>query len=1787
MSEVEGDSTHVTLKSLRSKRAVLKGRITCVFKKLDGETVTNVPVLKEMVEGFLSDVVKFDSEINDILCSACDSEGNLDEGVIKELDGQTEYAMSIKTKLAQVKIANAEVASVPVQQPDFALKLPELKCEYFSGEGTTNIQFHAFIAQFDNIIGFRTNLSNATKFTYLKSYLKGYALKLVQHLQISDENYDVALELLANEFLNKEALICDLLKKLLALSIKSDSYLDLKIYLNEVRCLLADLKSYGVDLFAEPAGNTLVSHIILHKLPRAFQQELSRKIGNNYPKIQEVFDNYVDIIQILQIREAPEKVKPKISPNMSNHNKSFFPQGSKSAGAVMHSTLSKTSVKNCKFCTCAGHTMLHCKKYPDYRSRINRCRELKICFACSSQNHCKKDCKKQLDFPCIFCKTNNHISALCASYSPKVETNFCLNSANSGRTFLLPSLTVTLGYGKCKTKVRCLFDTGSQRSYISNKVVDRLKVGNEVLKTDLHISTFIDSEVKSFSEVCLAIDFNEGNRYPIPFLVNEDFNLSFSIDGLKDACRGIKQTYRLADTFDSDEVLLEGLLGVDSIQYLGRCNLVSCMGGKAIELKTGLLPFGNIDSFLDSRQLSSKYCQVSNISVADLTNEAEQATYSEAVDSVTIGSSLVNFVLNPLPTHFDPIGSVVAESLVEPNLDKLFSLESIGIRENSSSYDEEQISKFNSNITLVNGKYNVELAWTDKISEVKSNFYVSKAILDRVTEKLYSTNLYDAYDEVFQQQIHNDILEPISLKDLNVNDHVWVPHRPVIKTAESVTTKLRVVLNCSLKIDNSPSLNKAAYSGIDLMNNLLSLLLRTRANQYFVMSDIKQAFLNIKLSKISDRNKFSILWKTRDGELVAYRYKAIVFGFVSSPFILQNVLKFHLAKYPPDQCNNVLIQNTYVDNVFFTSPDLPTLLNLYRQSLQRLADRGFELRSWVSNSAELRGLFTEEGRGTSHGGDHEKVLGYRFYSDKDKYSLAELEFCPEAPASKRTVLSNIARIFDPLGLTLPILVRGKILLSNIWKAKLDWDEPLGVFNTEWHKIKADLIKLPDLQFPRQAFHGEISLIVFCDSSKQAYGFTCYAKSINATNLLFAKVKIAPVKSKSLPTLELLSVYLALKCLPSILQSVNDAKVLNLTVCVDAQVALSWILTGNVKSKNVFANNRVKEITCFREEILTNHGLKCNFKYVPSELNPADLLTRGISFREFQQKEEFWLKGPFLGVSPLEWPSKSLGCLSEQNKLLTCHSAAISSASILPVNKYSNINKLFRITALVLRFIHRIKKSAIDNSQIDCEAKIYWLRHEQSSHFSGEISFLDNPTSDIPPLVKSLNLFLDNNRLIRCKGRLDRSSLSYEVCNPILLPRNSFLSELVVWDAHQRCKHMGIATTLNFIRKSGWWITKGRSFVKSILNKCITCKKINSPAFRYPKPTDFIRDRVSFNNPYQFTGIDFTGHVFIKHNGSLIKMYILLFTCLNIRSVHLELVPSMSCKDFLLAFIRFCNLHTIPDTIYSDNASTFINGLGILNGSLVDNDFQAYLHKNSIKHVRIPLYSAWAGSYWERMMRVLKSCIAKVIGRKHCNYFEFLTLLTDVQQCINSRPLTYLNEDDLIAITPNSFLKCDTGRSLLFGGAANSELGFPGHKEFVEGLCRREDLLGKFKLLWQEEYLLSLREGSRDIHQADWVDKIAVGDVVLVETPAKPRAMWPMGRVTQLLPGSDGKSRSVKVVRADGTEGVHSIKLLYPLEISLNPTKLPHKEPSLYSSTGSRPPRRQAAKVCIERMRECN
>ena len=706
--------------------------------------------------------------------------------------------------------------------------------------------------------------------------------------------------------------------------------------------------------------------------------------------------------------------------------------------------------------------------------------------------------------------------------------------------------------------------------------------------------------------------------------------------------------------------------------------------------------------------------------------------------------------------------------------------------------------------------------------------------------------------------------------------------------------------------------------------------------------------------------------------------------------------------------------------------------------------------------------------------------------------------------------------------------------------------------------------LSEISFPRQALNEEkaYGLHIFCDSSAEAYGFVAYAVDEEGkSTYLYSKSKLTPLNKRnehSIPTLELMGVILAFKCLPTLLEAYQNIQLHSINICVDAQVVLNWLLTKETKVKSKFLKNRVIEADALKTEIAKKFKVPVAYHYVHTGENPADLITKGLSYTKFLDKRKFWLEGPqWLSNDYQLWPQYPLKSISPSQKGKICTGFTSQTpkvnTGIININKYSSFEGLLKCTAYLFKFLNKVK---------DCDPKEkalqYWVKVAQTECFQEELNFLSNPNnpnkSNIPPLVSNLNLFLDDKGIIRSRGRISKCQyFKYEIHNPVLLPKEHRLTTLIINDSHLKMQHLGIGTTLNYIREQGYWIPKGRMAVKNILSSCYVCKKYNALAFKYPKFTDMPKHHMNLVKPFQHVGVDYTGHFWVKDevSGQSVKVYVLVFTCLNIRAVHFELLPDMSTKNFLLAFHRFCNTYSIPHYLYSDNAKAFLKGGSVLETSLQSKEVQEELEKINIKHVKIPLYSAWIGSAWERLIRVLKNCLYKTVGRAKLTYFEMLTSLSSIQLAINSRPLTYrASTDNLEFITPNSFLKLHGNSSLLLRGKDDIWIDDQSQPRLENTLEKQEEIYEDFKRLWYESYLLSLREHSRNLYQTSWDNKIKLGDIVLIKSINKPRPFWLMGTVLELIKGLDNKVRTVKIQQSNGATEYHSICHLYPLELTI-------------------------------------
>ena len=1350
----------------------------------------------------------------------------------------------------------------------------------------------------------------------------------------------------------------------------------------------------------------MVSYIIFQKLPVGIKRELIHKVQSNYPTIDEIFSNISDIIKCLN-KTKPLKFKSKNDNYSSQDNKNDYKNGKNdhknnknehnknkfenknnnfdkfnkykseptSSGTVeTFKTMHKKHIY-CKFCKLDTHSMIRCEKCPDFESRVKRCKILSICPKCSSDKHdgAGESCRG-IDFSCYYCSENTHISALCgksrieasaangsdipiSNNGPKTNSNLCLSARQGNSEYILPTLTVEFAVGSKIKYVRCILDTASQRSYVSGEVASYLCDVGSLDEVKYEINTFIGTKSKTFKECIMALNIDIQPEIKVPILVDDHMDLSFNIPGMNHAIRNLSRNSRLADIeFDeqNDNCVFncQALLGIDILQHLQFLSLSKVLGGSGFELENGkLIPFGDVNTFLSDNDKPVP-------SVSQISNDLE---------------------VSPIKTYFSPVCHLFQESSIEQGFENLFNLEAMGIsegHEDLSDFDEMQIKKFREEIEFKNNHYYVALPfYEDRLKYVPSNHQLALKILGKVINDLRVKNILKEYEDAFKTQIDEDFLEFFEADELEYHNFIWLSHRPVIKKTIQTTTKIRPVINASLKPGGRnnkhvKSVNECAYPGVCLVNKILKLVLYFRTNQIFMTADIKAAYMNIRLKYEADKNRFAIFMYF-DGVLKCLRYTCITFGYVSSMFIMHYVIRYHLEQFPDDRVKEILTECTYVDNTICTGNSVEEMKKIYKICYERMNSASFNLRSWVSNVQELNDLFIEDENYVTHGTDHELILGVLYNKSSDTVTLNELNMDFNAK-SKRQILAEISKPYDALNLMCPITIKGRLLMRHIHmlEPKLGWnDEVTDDVIKIYKKIATEYMQLHTIYFKRFAVSEseEYGLHCCCDSSLLCFGFVMYASNKNGSNFIYAKNKLAPKTPYSVPTLECLAVTLCMSCLDTILSSLKNIKFKFINIAVDAEVVLSWILSKELKMKSQFVRNRIKDINLKRENLTEKYGIPIFFNYIETTRNSSDMLTRpNLTINKFKEKLEFWLTGvEWFSDDLKDWPKYDLMCVSPDVVNPTIVQVNLLTERLIDFTRFSSKNKLFKIVTLVFKFYIMARKLDTNPSS---KAELYIYKTLQKDCFEKEIDYLNSNASEkveIPQLVNNLNLFFDEMGILRCRGRLSRCVyFNYDVCNPILLGKEHHVTSLIIMDAHLRVQHLGLQTTLSKIRESGYWIPKARFAIKKVIGNCITCKKVSGLAFRYPRFTNMPKHYVNFVTPFKYVGVDNTSHLWVvnEKDQTTSKFYLLIFTCLNIRAIHLEAIPDLTAKSFLLAFIRFCNLYVIPTYLYSDNAANFIKGGSVLNDALSSDEFTENLRKNNIQHVKIPLYSAWFGSY---------------------------------------------------------------------------------------------------------------------------------------------------------------------------------------------------------------------------------
>ncbi|XP_066595459.1 uncharacterized protein [Prorops nasuta] len=764
-----------------------------------------------------------------------------------------------------------------------------------------------------------------------------------------------------------------------------------------------------------------------------------------------------------------------------------------------------------------------------------------------------------------------------------------------------------------------------------------------------------------------------------------------------------------------------------------------------------------------------------------------------------------------------------------------------------------------------------------------------------------------------------------------------------------------------------------------------------------------------------------------------------------------------------------------------------------------------------------------------------KILGllWRTESDSFGFNIQQVP-TPNQRTTKREVLSYLARLFDPLGWLAPVIVRAKILLQDLWILKIDWDTPLPEeVLKKWNSYCLTLPGIADISVNRwlgSMSTSKCELHGFADSSKRAYAAAIYIRTFDRNgegrvSLLIAKSKVAPVKTVSIPNLELCGAVLLVKLFKHI-QQLDLFRDLPVTAWSDSRDVLAWIRKHPSHLK-VFVANRVSYIQIELP--------KAVWKYIPSRNNPADLATRGLDSSTLKASSLWWNGPDWLQESAEHWPEQPINVkpVEECVKAFTV--------------TYGEVIIVRVITELVKKVQVFLNTRELENTRIAV------IRLAQRTAFLEELNCLKHSR----PIAKSsviykLRPFLDDQGVIRVGGRLTHSALQYPAKHPPILPKSSNLSQLYIRYTHRVALHAGPTLTLGTLLQQVW-VIGATGLVKRHVRACVRCFRAR-PYRSTQLMGNLPSARVTPSRPFAITGVDYAGPLrlrYAKGRGQrTYKGYIALFVCFATKAIHLEAVSDMTTQSFLAAFRRFTCRRGLCQKLVSDNGTNFQGADKELRNlfkksSEFYQDIGKDLAEQGIFWEFIPPSSPHFGGLWEAGVKATKHHLIRVIGDHTLTYEELATVLTEVEVCLNSRPLCPLSGDveDLQVLTPSHFLLGGPSRLI-------PEVSL---QSVPENRLTRFQLMTRiqqhFWKRWSKEYLHHLQERSkwRDVN-----DNFAVGQLVVVQDDRYPPAKWPLGRILEVHPGEDGVVRVVTLKTAS-TVLKRPIVRLSPLPLSKEST----------------------------------
>ncbi|GFS73992.1 DUF1758 domain-containing protein [Trichonephila clavipes] len=1098
--------------------------------------------------------LEFRTEVKDILdsiisiCKEKDEETYCTE---KDdiLDTLEEILVAIDTQLmpsvvnSDFEVKNPGSRQGLVSARSAEVKLPTLSLPIFSGVTEERLAFSDLV---EAAVSNNNDLTGVQKLQYLKGSLRSDALKIINYLSVTNDNFEIAWKLLKDRYFNKREIMSSLIKKFINITpLSGESSPQILNLIDSTKKFVRMLESLEYQI--DPTSDTLLMHMILFKLDPNSRTWFERTFSTDViPRLDELLQFLATQARSITSSTTKRNVQRKVTLVASN------------------------AQSQCPLCN-AERTLSRCDTFLklSVQGRSDFIKTNNVCFNCLTHFHSVKTCKSK--FRCKKCKKHHHsllhienvsakgrqgavnvlnsreLSINAPVFSPVpisgtsepseksrvVDVTSCISDVNPDVQILLCTALIQVrdNWGNYQT-CRCLLDSGSQASLITNECIERLGLRKEKANVRISCLGASDTRINGLAEIQFTSHFSSQNSFHVSVNVINKIVGMIPHRDLDTSMRELFGDISLADPAFYKNGPIDVLLGVDLTLPL---------------LKGQTLSLGKDKPFAIRSELGWI--------IGGKANSSGQNSFH---------ANHIQLVSDQLINKFWELDSVPC--------DKPFTL--------LEEACEDHFVKTHSRDE--NGRYTVRLPFhtpPTRLGNSKQN--AIRRLISVECHLISNPDKYKLYRNFMKENRDLQHMELVPDSEINIKS-LYLPHHGVVRDT-SCTTKQRVVFDASSKT-SVLSLNDLLMVGPRVQPELFSILIQFRIFSVAICADVEKMFCQIKVHE-EDVDWQSILWRDSPTEPIReYCLTTVTYGTFSAPFLstrtLQQLAIDEQENYPA--ASRATLSHFSVDDLLSGSATKKGAIQLVSELQEMMQGGGFSLRKWVSNDPDVLATIPEElkavdSKHTIKDDQPVKILGIAWLPDVYKFTFT-ITVNETDVWTKRKVLSEVAKIFDPLGWLAPSVI-SKIF--QLWSHHLSWDK-----------------ELPDSPARQwRIFQAASSTYKYQDPMLHSHS-TGYR-----------------LKPQSLPRLELCSALLLANLLQATLPTLT-VPISETLAWSDSKITLAW-LKSDPRRWQPFVANRVAQI----QELTPN----VHWNFVSGLENPADYGMRGIPPTKLE-KCNLWFNG---------------------------------------------------------------------------------------------------------------------------------------------------------------------------------------------------------------------------------------------------------------------------------------------------------------------------------------------------------------------------------------------------------------------------------------------------------------------------------------------------------------------------------------------------------------------------------